>query len=277
MPYVSNQGVRIYYEVEGSGPPLVLAHGISGSLEDWREVGWVEALRDRYQLILVDARGHGRSDKPHDPDAYRQIHQATDHLAALDAIGVEKAHFLGFSMGGIVALGVGVHAPERCLSLMMGGTQPYARDERPSLSGLPKPTPMGGMPDVDNPIDDLLAQGGDAWVAFYEANFEVSAAMKARLKENDFKAVRARFAGLHEKRSSAHYLDPVQMPCLIYVGQEEAAYGGAKQLAERLPDARFIAFPGLNHFDMLIAGDVVLPEILYFLSNVEDKRRIPAN
>ena len=72
MPYVSNQGVRIYYEIEGSGPPIVLAHGISGSLEDWREVGWVESLRDRYRLILVDARGHGRSDKPHDPGAYRR-------------------------------------------------------------------------------------------------------------------------------------------------------------------------------------------------------------
>jgi pimeloyl-ACP methyl ester carboxylesterase len=46
MPYVSNQGVRTYYEVEGMGPPLVLAHGIGASREDWREVGWVEALRN---------------------------------------------------------------------------------------------------------------------------------------------------------------------------------------------------------------------------------------
>jgi len=269
MPYVSNQGIRIYYEVEGSGPPLVLAHGISGSLEDWREVGWVEALRDRYQLILVDARGHGRSDKPHHPDAYREIHQATDHLAVMDAIGVEKAHFLGFSMGGIMCLGVGIHAPERCLSLMMGGTQPYARDERPAGTGLPRPTPMGGMPDGDNPIDQLLAQGGDAWVAFYAANFEVSAGMKKRLMQNDFEAVRARFEALHEKRSSPHYLDPVQMPCLIYVGEEESAYSGAKQLAERLPDARFIVFPGFNHFEMLTAVDVVLPEIQRFLNSLD--------
>jgi pimeloyl-ACP methyl ester carboxylesterase len=265
MPYVSNQGVRIYYEVEGTGPPLVLAHGIGASLEDWREVGWVEPLRDRYQLILVDARGHGRSDKPHDLDAYRQIHQAMDHVAVLDGVGVEKAHFLGWSMGGIVCLGAGIHAPERCLSLMMGGTQPYARNERPPRTGLPAQKPLRGLPDVDNPIDQLLTRGGEAWAAFYEANMKVSASMRMRIMKNDFEALTARFAAMHEKRSLPHYLDPVQMPCLIYVGKDESAYGGAKQLADRLPDAKFVAFQGLNHFEMLTSVDVVLPEILDFL------------
>lgn len=56
------------------------------------------------------------------------------------------------------------------------------------------------------------------------------------------------------------------MTCLIYVGEDEPAYGGAKQLADHLPDAKFVAFPGLHHFEMLTAVDVVLPEILRFLS-----------
>ena len=267
MPYVTNQGIRIYYEVEGSGPALVLAHGITASLEDWREVGWIEALRDRYQLVLVDARGHGRSDKPHEPDAYRQIHQALDHVAVLNDVGVEKAHFLGFSMGGIVCLAAGIHAPERCLSLMMGGIQPFARDERQPLPNLPTPKPFAGMPDGDNPIIQLLSQGGEAWAAFFEANMEVSANMKKRLLANDFAAVIARFAAIYERDLSS-YLAPVQMPCLIYVGEDEPAYGGAKQLASLLPDAEFVAFPDLNHFEMLTQLDVVLPEILHFLSKV---------
>ncbi len=268
MPHVTNQGVKIYYEVEGLGPPLVLAHGVSGSLEDWREFGWVEALKDRYQLILVDARGHGRSDKPHEPDAYRQIHQALDHVAVLDDVAAEKAHFLGFSMGGIVCLGAGIHAPERCFSLMMGGTQPYARAERPTAVELPAPKPLHGLPEADNPINELLMGGGEAWVAFYEANLEVSTSMRTRLMNNDFEAVSARFGALHENRSDPNYLDPVTMPCLIYVGQDESAYAGAKQLAGRLQNANFVAFPGLNHFEMLTSVDVVLPEILHFLGNV---------
>ena len=64
MPYADNQGVRIYYEVEGQGPPLVLGHGGSYTLEMWREWGYTDGLRDEHQLILLDFRGHGRSDKP---------------------------------------------------------------------------------------------------------------------------------------------------------------------------------------------------------------------
>ena len=62
--YADNNGVRIYYEVEGEGPPLVLVPWATGSTEDWRMFGYVNALKDDYQLILVDMRGHGQSDKP---------------------------------------------------------------------------------------------------------------------------------------------------------------------------------------------------------------------
>jgi pimeloyl-ACP methyl ester carboxylesterase len=67
MPYATNDGVCIHYQEEGSGPPLVLLHGFTLSLEHWRDSGYVTALRDDSRLILMDPRGHGASDKPHDP------------------------------------------------------------------------------------------------------------------------------------------------------------------------------------------------------------------
>ncbi len=70
MSFVSNDGIRIHYEVEGNGPPLVLLHGLSDSIESWYEFGYVERLKDEFQLIMIEARGHGESDKPHDPAAY---------------------------------------------------------------------------------------------------------------------------------------------------------------------------------------------------------------
>lgn len=78
MPHAWNDKVRIHYEVEGSGPPLVLQHGITQTLDAWRRAGYVDALKSRYRLILVDARGHGASDKPHDPTAYRLASRAGD-------------------------------------------------------------------------------------------------------------------------------------------------------------------------------------------------------
>ncbi len=70
MPYASNGAVRIHYVIEGAGPPLLLHHGFTGSSRDWETFGVVAVLRDSYQLIMLDARGHGASDKPHDPSAY---------------------------------------------------------------------------------------------------------------------------------------------------------------------------------------------------------------
>lgn len=77
MPYAANDGLRIHYEVAGSGEPLVLYHGLTGSGERWRDTGYVASLSDTYHLILIDARGHGGSDNPHDWAAYGRRRQAT--------------------------------------------------------------------------------------------------------------------------------------------------------------------------------------------------------
>ena len=106
MPYVDNSGVRIHYHVEGEGPPLVIQHGLTSSLENWYAYGYVEALKKDYRLILVDARGHGLSDKPHDPADYELGLRVKDILAVMDDVGVDKAHYLGYYMGGRIGFGL---------------------------------------------------------------------------------------------------------------------------------------------------------------------------
>jgi pimeloyl-ACP methyl ester carboxylesterase len=93
MPYASNGGVRINYRLEGTGAPLVLQTGFSDSVESWYELGYVAALAKDYRLILIDARGHGASDKPHEPEAYSPAHMVDDVVAVLDACDVAEAHF----------------------------------------------------------------------------------------------------------------------------------------------------------------------------------------
>ena len=127
MPYTTNEGVQIYYEVEGSDPPLVLHIGFRGSLDDWRreDTRYTETLRDTYQLILLDPRGQGRSDKPHDPDAYTGAARAGGVLAVLDDLDVARAHFWGYSMGGSAGFTLVARVPDRLLSLIAGGANPY--------------------------------------------------------------------------------------------------------------------------------------------------------
>ena len=128
MPYADNRGVRIHYEVEGTGPPLVLQHGFTDSIGGWRQFGYVDALKGSYRLILLDARGHGASDKPRDPAAYDMALRASDVVAVLDELGVERAHYLGYSMGGRIGFDTARLALERLRSLLIGGAHPYAVD-----------------------------------------------------------------------------------------------------------------------------------------------------
>jgi pimeloyl-ACP methyl ester carboxylesterase len=99
MPYVPSHGVRIHYQIVGNGPPLLLQHGFTDSLESWYEFGYVPALRPQYRLILLDARGHGRSEKPHEAPAYELQLFVADILAVLDHLRIAKAHYWGYSMG----------------------------------------------------------------------------------------------------------------------------------------------------------------------------------
>ena len=125
MPYASHQGTRIHYQVEGEGPPLVLQHGFTGNLKRWYSFGYVDALKADYQLILVDARGHGASDKPHDSAAYALPLRVGDVLAVLDALHLDKADYWGYSMGGWIGFGMAKYAAQRVHSLVIGGAHPY--------------------------------------------------------------------------------------------------------------------------------------------------------
>jgi pimeloyl-ACP methyl ester carboxylesterase len=135
MPYADNGSVRIHYQVEGEGPALVLQHGFTESLADWYEAGYVQALRPDYRLILIDARGHVASDKPHDPEAYVLNRRVADVVAVLDALNIAKALFWGYSMGGWIGFGIAKYAKERAHALVIGGQHPYARSMESAKCG----------------------------------------------------------------------------------------------------------------------------------------------
>jgi pimeloyl-ACP methyl ester carboxylesterase len=97
MAYVDNDGIRIHYQVEGDGPPLVMQHGYTDSIETWYELGYVDALKKGHRLILVDARGHGASDKPHDTAAYANDLRVADIVAVLRELNIPRADYFGYS------------------------------------------------------------------------------------------------------------------------------------------------------------------------------------
>src|ERR687891_814478 len=134
VPYAKNalDGSRVYFEDDGgTGTPVVVHGGFMDSVATVRDLDLVKALRVEFRLIYVDHRGLGRSDKPHDPEAYAMPLRVADAVAVLDLLGIARAHFVGMSWGGRLGFGIGEHAPERVLSLVIGGQQPYAWPDSP--------------------------------------------------------------------------------------------------------------------------------------------------
>ena len=256
MPHANNRGVQIHYEIEGNGPPLVLLHGLDGNLETFREYGYVEALKDKYQLILIDVRGHGASDKPHDPEAYQMKTLVADVVAVLDHLRIDKAHFLGYSMGGWIGFGIAKYAPEHFYSLILGGTHPY------------KPN-ADEQAELDYYIQ-LYKKGNDALIAEEEKQLglEMTPYMRARCMASDTKAIVALMSSEDCIRSFEEVLPTMNMPCLVYAGENDGAYSGAKKCVESMPNATFVSLPGFDHRGALHQSSIILPHITKFLKKV---------
>jgi pimeloyl-ACP methyl ester carboxylesterase len=119
--FFDSNGVQIHYTVEGKGDPVLLIHGFSvNSQLQWGIPGIVKALARDHQVICLDCRGHGRSDKPHDPAKYG-TEMADDAIRLLDHLGIKAAHLVGYSMGGFITLKLLATHPERFLSATSGG------------------------------------------------------------------------------------------------------------------------------------------------------------
>ena len=114
-----SDGVPIWYEEHGAGEPVVLLHGFSQTLEMWEETGLLGALADKYRVIAVDLRGHGRSGKPHHPEAYG-AEMGADIVRLLDHLGIGEAHLIGFSMGATVIGGLLTTDPSRVSTATLG-------------------------------------------------------------------------------------------------------------------------------------------------------------
>ena len=113
-------GVRIRYVDHGSGAAVLLIHGFTGDLErSWIETGILPDLARDHRVVAFDLRGHGASDKPHQPRAYDDI--ALDAIRLLDHLGIEKAHVVGYSLGGIIAAKLLTTHPQRFESALLGG------------------------------------------------------------------------------------------------------------------------------------------------------------
>lgn len=151
-------GVPISYTDEGEGPPVVLLHGfaVNGRL-NWRLPGVTETLTQDLRVISMDVRGHGRSGKPYDPNSYG-LAMVEDVPRLLDHLGLERAHVVGYSLGGFIALKLATMSPERLLSIAALGAGWEPPGNTAFLEALPK---LADALEAGKGIGPLMGNLGD--------------------------------------------------------------------------------------------------------------------
>ncbi len=263
MPYATApDGIRIHYVTEGDGPPLILHHGFTGSHRDWWTFGFVDALRNAYRLIMFDARGHGASDKPHDPARYGLEIAALDVVAVLDDLGIEQAHYYGYSFGGMIGWALGKYAPQRFASMIIGGAQPYP--------------PPQGVGERFGEMFDYLDQGMEAYISWSESRVGPwPAEFRERGLQNDPLALRAFMSAPSSRDMRTLRFDDalkqMSMPVLLISGDNDERYAGrqAKKAAGCLTDGQYVEIPDSDHFKLYILGDRVMLHLRGFFATFE--------
>ena len=255
MPYATNgrDGIRVYFEdVGGEGAPVVFHGGLLDSVTDLRESALARALpSSEFRLIYVDHRGLGKSEKPHDPDAYEMPRRVADAVAVLDELGVERAHFIGQSWGGRLGFGIGEHAAGRVRSLVIGGNQPYAWPDSPLVRI------------VTEAVSAARSEGMEALVGAFEEFWRVKFpdAQRARWLDNDPLAVGAAWSTAMDEGAIADDLQRWRMPCLIFLGAADLDFlEGARRAGDEIPNAELLLLAESDHYAAHVSPDEAVLE-----------------
>jgi pimeloyl-ACP methyl ester carboxylesterase len=235
--FTSFDGTKLYYEEEGAGAPVVLLHGLSVDVDgNWKAPGiWAALVDAGHRVIGFDARGHGKSDKPHDPSAYEDHAMVRDVGAMLDELSLEETDLVGYSMGASTALQFAGN-DDRLRRLVLGG--------------------IGGDPKVWGTPDGERALMGKRWLAGLEAQdpdaIEDPVARRARkvfeARGNDLEAIAALLRSNRRHLSSDMASADVTVPVLVVCGDRDAS---PAELAAALPNAEALVLEG-DHESVIV-------------------------
>lgn len=238
--FVTANGVKLRYRLEGAGELLVLVHGVGSRLESWD--GVVRALGGRFRCLRYDLRGHGGSEKLRGP--YELADFVADLCGLLDRLGERRCHLAGYSLGGLVAQGFALAHPDRLDRLMLISTVAGRTDaERERV--------MARYRLVEHGIaGEHFKSSVSRWYteAFQRQHPEAIAAAEAENKLNDPACYAAAYRVL-ATADLADRLHEIRRPTLVITGEEDIGSNPrmARLMAERIAGARLEILPGLRH------------------------------
>jgi len=259
-------GGNLYYEVEGAGDALVLIHGGLGSLRMWDFQA--QALADSYRVIRCDLRGFGRSTTEHVEFAYW-----ADIAALLDHLGVDRAHVVGQSIGGKVALDLALARPAcvATLTSVAGGIGGYRPDLGPEEDNVPW-NDMGRLWD-EKKWSELAELETQVWVdGWGQPTTRLDRELRNRVKEDVLSTYQAENEeGLPQplEPQAADRLGELNVPVLVVIGtlDEPRSRATTAHLAASVSGSRSVEVQGVAHMIQLEAPERVNEELRHFIQS----------
>jgi pimeloyl-ACP methyl ester carboxylesterase len=259
MKFATNpdDGIRTAYELVGEGAPLVLFHGTLASRAVWKALGYVDALRDEYELILLDARAHGDSEKPTTMDSYAMDRLVGDMIAVLDDFGFAQTAYLGYSMGGRVGFALAIEAPERLRALIVGGAS-----HRPQAGALDRLF----FPSF---VDAIESEGIESALERWSERLghAIDPAVQQVVLGNDTRAVVPYLRQMdREPGFDESALSRVELPVLLFVGEHDhERLSDSRSAAAVLPDAELFVLADSDHESAPRRVDDIVTRVRAFL------------
>lgn len=266
MPKVKANGIEIYYEVQGSGEPLVLISGLGYPLWQWHTM--VPYLTEHFQVITFDNRGVGQTDKPAGPYSAQML--ATDTAGLLDALDIEKAIIMGHSMGGFVAQAMALGFPEKVSKLILCSTNFGGPNHVPITAeawAVLADTTSDPLTRFTNGLKVSTAPGWsednldmvEKWVAWRIANPMDVAGYQAQIAIG--------LVLIPEEASFESKLSNISVPTLILFGAHDKVVPpeNADLLAEKLAESTIVIIPDAGHFFPIEVPEAASQTIINFV------------
>lgn len=246
MQKFNSAGVEIAYDVWGEGPPVLLIHGFaSNMLVNWRDTHWVKVLTEAgHQVIALDNRGHGQSEKLYDSSLYSAAIMAEDARRLLDHLGINKADIMGYSMGARICAFLTMMHPERIRRAVFAGLASRM------ITG------VGGAEEIAQALEaetvaEITNRDSRGFRIFADQTKSDRRALAACIRSSRVKI-------------KAEALAAIQVPVLVVAGEIDDVAGDVAGLATIIPGAKGVVLAGRNHTNAV--GDKKFKaEVLAFL------------
>jgi pimeloyl-ACP methyl ester carboxylesterase len=264
MPLASINGIHISYQVEGEGEPLIMIMGFTAS-----RIGWMPQrrfFRKYFRIITFDNRGAGKSDKPPGPYSTRMM--AEDTVKLMDALGIEKAHIMGLSMGGMIAQELAINHAQRVMKLVLAAT--YARQDETSGDTLEQAEFLNLAP--EKKASGLIGLAFNK--PFYRFIFGFLAGVQTRFIGASGRVGIAGQSAACLKHDTLERLSSITAPTLVIVGTGDRIIKpvSSEVIAGKIPNSKLVKVDGASHYFSFEMKKVFNREVLNFLKGDAPRR-----